>query len=173
MRTTALQAVTARPQGAQPWSLVLGRAVAAAVLGGALLGALWRLLAPLARATVRDGGVFLEGHQELQVAQDGWLAVVLALAGVATATVQAVRWREPQHLRALAALVAVALAGVVAWQVGEWLGPDSLRQQMAAGSTRPLTPLQLHTPAVPLVGPLMFAVTRFLAALFASSDRRG
>lgn len=151
---------------------MLARSLAAALIGGALLGALWRLLAPLARATVRDGGVFLTGHQELQAAQDGWLAAILALAGVATATVQAVRLREPQHLRALTTLVALGLAGIVAWRVGEWLGPDSLRQQVAAGSTRPLTPLQLHTPAVPLVGPLLFAVTRFLAALFASPDRR-
>jgi hypothetical protein len=169
---TVLQPVGERPHRPQRWSRVLLLALVGALVGGAVLGGVWRLLAPLARASVVDGGVYLQGHQELQVAQDGWLTVVLALAGVLTATVQAVRAREPQHLRALVALVAVGLAGVVAWRVGEWLGPDSLRAQLAAGSQHPLTPLQLHTPAVPFVGPLLFAVTRCLAALFTSPDRR-
>lgn len=165
---TVLQPVGGRPRRPQRWSRVLGWALAGALLGGAALGAVWRLLAPLARASVVDGGVYLQGHQELQVAQDGWLTVVLALAGVLVATVQAVRSREPQHLRALVALLALGVAGVVAWRVGEWLGPESLRRQVSAGNTRPLTPLQLHSPAVPLVGPLLFAVTRCLAALLTS-----
>ncbi|GAB3600164.1 hypothetical protein GCM10027446_33200 [Angustibacter peucedani] len=167
-----LQPAGARPRRRQRWLLVVVRSLVTALGGGALLGAVWRLLAPLARATVVDGGVYLEGHQELQVAQDGWLTVVLALAGVLVATVQAVRAREPQHLRALLALVALGVAGVVAWRVGEWLGPDSLRHQLAAGSQAPLTPLQLHTPAVPLVGPLLFAITRCLAALFSHPEPR-
>jgi hypothetical protein len=147
------------------------RATAVTLLGGLVLGVAWRLLAPLARAQVVDGGVYLNGHQELQVAQDGWLTILLALTGVLVATVQAVRAREPQPLRAVAALLGVALAGVVAWRVGQWLGPQSLRRQVAAGSQHPVTPLELRTGAVLLVGPLLFAITRCLAAIFSSGDQ--
>ncbi len=159
-----------RPRRPGSVPALVGSALVATVGGGVVLGVLWRVTAPLARAQVIDGGVYLNGHPELQAAQDGWLTILLALAGVFVATVQAVRAREPQPARAVLALVAVGLAGLLAWQVGGWLGPDSVRSQVAAGSTRPLTPLQLHTVAVLLVGPLLFAVTRCLSALFTSSE---
>lgn len=135
------------------------------------LGAAWRLLAPVARADVVGGDVYLSGHPELQVAQDGWLALLLALLGVVAATVQSARAREPQAGRALLALLAVFAVGVVTVAVGQWLGPASLAAQVAAGSQHPLTPLKLSTPAVLLVGPLLFAVTRCLGALFSSPER--
>ncbi len=141
---------------------------AGTLLTGAALGLVWRLLAPLARADVVNGGVYLSGHQELQVAQDGWLALLLALLGVTVATVQAVRAHEPQPARAVLALVGVFVAGLVAWQVGQWLGPRSLAAQVAAGAQHPTTPLELRTTSVLLVGPLLFTVTRCLAALFSS-----
>jgi hypothetical protein len=133
-----------------------------------VVGLLWRVLAPTARADVVNGGVYLSGHQELQVAQDGWLALLLALVGVVVATVQAVRAREPQAPRALLALAALLVVSVVAWQVGQWLGPEPLSAQVAAGAKHPRTPLELRTLSVLLVGPLLFAVTRCLAALFSS-----
>ena len=58
-------------------------------------------------------------------------------------------------------------------RIGEWLGPDSLRHQLAAHEAHPRTPLQLHSAAVLLVGPLLFAVTRCLAALFSSPTHQG
>ncbi|HEX3004674.1 MAG TPA: hypothetical protein VHO27_10700 [Angustibacter sp.] len=145
--------------------------VAGAVVLAVGIGAAWRLLAPLARADVVGGGVYLTGHPELQVAQDGWLALLLALLGVTAATVQSARAREPQPRRAVVALLAVFAVGIGAWQVGEWLGPASLAAQVAAGATHPTTPLELRTTSVLLVGPLLFAVTRCLGALFSSPDR--
>jgi nitric oxide reductase large subunit len=112
--------------------------VAGTLVTGAVVAVLWRLLAPLARADVVDGGVYLTGHQELQVGQDGWLALLMALLGITVATVQSVRAREPQAQRAVLALVAVAVVGVVAVQVGHWLGPDSLAARWPpVPSTRP------------------------------------
>ncbi|WP_157371696.1 hypothetical protein [Angustibacter sp. Root456] len=145
--------------------------VAGALVVGVALGAAWRLLAPLARADVVGGGVYLTGHRELQVAQDGWLALLLALLGVTVATVQSARAREPQAGRAVVALLGVFVVGAVAWQVGQWLGPASLAAQVAAGATHPTTPLELRTTSVLLVGPLLFAVTRCLGALFSSPAR--
>lgn len=150
---------------------VMWRAAVIALAGGAALGASWWALAPVVRARLPAGGVSLGGNQELQVAQDGWLAVLLAVAGVLVATVQAVRLRERPVRRLLVAAVATGFAGFVAWQVGQWLGSASVGSQVAAGATRALTPLQLHTGAVLLVGPLMFAVTRCLAALFSAARR--
>ncbi|MGN6301655.1 MAG: hypothetical protein ACTHN8_11265 [Angustibacter sp.] len=145
--------------------------VAGAVVLGVVLGVAWRLLAPLARADVVGGGVYLTGHPELQVAQDGWLALLLGLLGVTAATVQSARAREPQAGRAVVALLGVLAVGAVAWQVGQWLGPASLAAQVAAGAKHPTTPLELHTASVLLVGPLLFAVTRCLGALFSSPTR--
>ncbi|GAA4353168.1 hypothetical protein [Angustibacter luteus] len=142
-----------------------------AVVGGVLLGVAWRLLAPVATAQLIDGGVYLQGHQELEAAQDGWLAIVLGLAGVLVATVQAVRAREPQAVRAVLAVVGLGIAGVIAWQVGQWLGPDSLRHQIDAHTTPLRTPLELHSAGVLLFGPLLFAITRCLAALFSAPRR--
>lgn len=139
---------------------------------GAVVGVAWRLIAPLARADVVNGGVYLTGHQELQVAQDGWLAALLALLGIVVASIQSVRGREPQAQRAVAALVVVAVVGVVGRQVGQWLGPASLAAQVAGGAQHPTTPLELRATSVLFVGPLLFAVTRCLSALFSSSAHR-
>jgi hypothetical protein len=136
------------------------------VVGGALCGLLWWWLAPMARADVVDGGVYLTGHAELQAAQDGWFVVVLALAGVAVATYQSLRPPGHEVLRAVLGPVAVTVVGLVAWGTGYLLGPGSLAAQVRAGEQHPLTPMQLHTLVALAVGPLMFCVTRFLAALF-------
>jgi hypothetical protein len=169
--TGLIQPAGRRPLGpARPLLQRAALGVALVLVAGAVLGVAWRLLAPVVTAQVIDGGVYLDGHSELEAAQDGWLAIVLGAAGLALATAQAVRSREPQLARALLALVAVTASGFVAWRVGVWLGPPSLGSQLAAHSTDVRTPLRLHTAAVLLVAPFMFAVTRSLAALF-GSDR--
>jgi hypothetical protein len=171
--SAVLQPAAGPERGWRPASRLVLSFLLAALVGGVLLGIAWRLLAPLPTAQVIDGSVYLQGHAELEAAQDGWLAVVLGLAGIVAATVQAVRAREPQAVRAVLVVIGVGLAGVVAWKVGEYLGPDSLRHQLAA-HTKPLrVPLQLHSPGVLLIGPLLCAVTRCLAALFSTPNRSG
>jgi hypothetical protein len=161
--------------------------VAAVVGVGIVCGVVWWWLAPLARADVEGSSVFLRGHQELQAAQDCWFAAVLGALGVLAATVQG--WRSGasrtrtgpgrlggalagQASRLLLVVVALLLVSLVAWQTGVWLGPPDLASQVAAGSRHPLTPLQLHTAAVLLVGPFFFTFTSFLTALFGGGPSR-
>jgi len=156
--------------------------VASFVAAGILAGIVWWWLAPMARADVDAGAVFLRGHTELQAAQDCWFAVVLGVLGVMTATVHS--WRSSgrrtsgpgaavrQVQQVLALTAGVGLAAVVAWGTGALLGPDALATQVADGVRHPLTPLQLHTVATLLVGPFLFAFTEFLAALFGAGPDR-
>jgi hypothetical protein len=142
-------------------------AVAAVAGLGVVLGVLWWWLAPMARAQVQGGQVLLAGHQELQVAQDGWFAVVTAVCGIAAAAL--VSARPGRRAALLGPLVAVVVS-VVAWRTGVLLGPPSVQEQVSAGVLDPLTPLQLHAYGVLLVGPFLFTVTQFLAALFSRPD---
>lgn len=145
-------------------SVLLG--ILAVAAAGTLLGVLWWLLAPTAVATVQGNQVLLEGHQELQVAQDGWFAVVLGTAGVLLGTLIALRPSRRPAVQAVVGAVALAVAATVAWRVGTWLGPSALVEQVRAGSRTPVTPLVLRTPApLLLLGPLLFSLTRFVAAL--------
>ncbi len=50
-----------------------------------------------------------------------------------------------------------------------WLGPDSLRDQLAAGVKAPITPVALHTPVALLFAPMLFAVVRALVELLGSA----
>ena len=65
------------------------------------------------------------------------------------------------------------LVSLVAWRTGVLLSPSSLQDQVSAGVLDPLTPLQLHAYGVLLVGPFLFTVTQFLAALFSRSEHEG
>lgn len=152
--------------------------LAAVVALGVACGAVWWWLAPLARADVSGSSVFLQGHQELQAAQDGWFVVVLGALGVVTATAHG--WRSSGHrvVRAgdqarelLLLTVAMLIASLVAWRTGAFLGPAGLAQQVADGSAHPLTPLELHSAAALLVGPFLFAFTAMLAALLGAGGR--
>ncbi|GAB3687668.1 hypothetical protein [Angustibacter aerolatus] len=152
-----------RPAAASAAPVLFG--IGATVLLGLLLGLLWWALAPVARAQVQGDQVLLQGHAELQAAQDGWFVVVTGLAGVLVATLVALRPARREALRALLAVVLVAVAGLVAWRFGELLGPSSLVEQVRAGDDRPLTPLALHALSALAAGPLLCAVTLFVAAL--------
>ncbi|HET8615094.1 MAG TPA: hypothetical protein VFL94_06180 [Actinomycetales bacterium] len=153
------------------------------VVVGVLCGVLWWWLAPMARADVEQGAVYLRGHTELQAAQDCWFAVVLGALGVVTATVHGWRAGSAGSVQSSAAragavaeplllVVALVVVGLVAWRTGVLLGPDSLADQVAHGAQHPLTPLALHSWAVLLVAPFLFSFTALLAALFAGGARR-
>lgn len=152
-----------------PWPAL---ALLSTVLVGLLTGALWWLLAPLARADVVGGSVYLTGHAELQAAQDGWFAIVLGALGLLTATVLSWRGAAREPGQTVLLTVALALVSLIAWRTGVLLGPDGLRAQVTAGSRHPLTPLKLHAYGVLLVGPFIFALTRLLAAILGAPARR-
>lgn len=154
----------ARPDLAQ--SLV---AVAVIVGAGLVWGLLWWRLAPTAATVVQDGGVYLQGHQELMAAQDGWFAVLGAATGALLAVVWPIVVRQRQVAALLVGLAGCVAAGLIAWGLGVWLGPSSLRDQLAAGVKAPITPLVLHTPVALLFAPLLFAVVRALTDLLGSA----
>lgn len=188
---SVLAAAVGSPAPAGPRSLQRVAARLLVLLAvGVLSGVLWWWLAPLARADVDQGSVFLRGHTELQAAQDCWFAIVLGAVGVLTATVHG--WRSggrgtsgrltggrhgaagAQVQQLLALTAAMAAVSVLAWATGSWLGPDDLATQVAHGAQHPLTPLQLHSAAALLVGPFLFVFTAFLTALFGTGpDRSG
>jgi hypothetical protein len=168
----AVAVASTRPRRPPRGALARAALVAAFVLGlGALLGLVWWALAPLARADVVDGQVYLTGHTELQAAQDGWFAIVTGVAGVLAATVLSLRPGRGEVTSAALGPVLGLVVAVVAWRTGALLGPPSLAHQLATGSRHPLTPMQLHGYGALFVGPLLFALTRFLAALFGSEPR--
>lgn len=143
-----------------------------AVAGGVLLGVAWWLLAPTPAVHVSQGAYYLDGGgSEIEIGQDGWLAVLMGVAGLLVATVQSVRAREPQAPRSVLASAALLLAGAVAWKVGQWIGPSALPDAASVGGAHLNVPLTLHTAAVLVVGPLLFAVTRCLGALFSAPVR--
>lgn len=161
---------TGRSASAEPSRVLrnLGVAVLLVIVLGALLGALWWLVAPVARTDVVRGGVYLSGHQELQVTQDGLFAVITGGTGVLAAVLMSLRPpRRPAVGAAVAPLLAVLVA-LVAWRVGVLLGAPSLAEQLRAGVRHPVTPLQLHAYGVLFAGAFLYALTRFLAALFSS-----
>jgi hypothetical protein len=142
-----------------------GRWVALAALGllvlaGLVWGLLWWRIAPTAATTVEDGAIFLNGHDELMAAQDGWFAILGGVAGALLSAVWPVLTRRTPVIGVVAGLVGSAAAGLLAWRIGTLLGPDPLKAQFLAGVKAPITPLVLHTPIAVLVAPLAFAVVR-------------
>ncbi|MFL6099103.1 MAG: hypothetical protein ACJ71T_04015 [Actinomycetales bacterium] len=144
-------------------------AVGVVVAAGLLWGVLWWLLAPTAGTVVQDGGVYLQGHDELMVGQDGWFVVLGAAAGAILATVWPALTRRRPVAGLLVGLGGCLVAGLVAWALGSWLGPDSLRSQLAAGVKAPVTPIALHTWAALLFAPFLFAVVRGVTELLSSA----
>lgn len=143
--------------------------LAVVITAGLVWGLLWWQLAPTATTVVQDGGVYLQGHEELMIGQDGWFVVL----GAGVGAVLSVLWPLVAHLRQVAALAAglagSVAAGLIAWGLGGWLGPDPLRDQLAAGVKAPVTPIELHTPVALLFAPLLFAVVRVLVELVGSA----
>lgn len=149
---------------------VLPLAAIGVVLAAALLwGVLWWRLAPTAQTVVQDGGVYLRGHEELMVGQDGWFVVLGAITGAVLATF----WPAVTKARPIAGLFAgmagCLAAGLVAWGLGVWLGPDAITSQLSHGVKTPVTPIALHTWAALLFAPFLFVVVRGLMELLGSA----
>jgi hypothetical protein len=149
---------------------VLPLAAVGVVLGAGLVwGLLWWWLAPTARTVIQDGGVYLQGHEELMVGQDGWFVVLGAITGAVLATIWPALTRSRPVAGLFTGMAGCVAAGLVAWGLGAWLGPDALTSQLAHGSKAPLTPIALHTPAALLFAPFLFVVVRGLMELLGSA----
>lgn len=132
---------------------------------------LWWRLAPTARTTVSDGAIYLNGHDELNIAQDGWFALLAAISGGVLAVVLPVLVRGRPIVAFVAGVLASAAAGLIALGVGGWLGPDGLKAQYESGVKAPITPIQVHAPValMLLIAPMFFALVRFVAELLTAA----
>ncbi|MBY3552106.1 DUF2567 domain-containing protein [Modestobacter lapidis] len=137
---------------------------------------LWLRLAPRASFRVAEGELVPLGappSNELFMADDGVYLLVLAglglLAGVAV-------WlrRRARGVVALAGLATgMIAASLVAWQVGELLGPGPTDEQLAEVGATVTTGLQLGAVAAVAVGPFVAVLTYLVATTMAARDDLG
>lgn len=140
-------------------------ALALVVGSGLLWGLLWFWIAPTARTQVIDGGVYLNGHDNLFATQDAWFAILGAVTGALLSVLWPYLTRRTPVAGALAGLVGSGLAGLLAWWLGSMLGPDPLKTQLQHGIRAPITPVTLHTSTAVLMAPLFFAAVRIVIEL--------
>jgi hypothetical protein len=136
---------------------------AASVVVGALVGLVWRWVAPLSAFQKEGGAGIPVGGAETAVAADGWFAVLSGLAGILVA-VGVVLLVRHGRLGSLAGLVAGGLLGaVVAWRTGLLLSPPTVTESLAAVPTgeRFDGPLRISAIGVLMAWPTTAVITFF------------
>jgi hypothetical protein len=144
-------------------------------VAGVLAGLLWWGLAPRAQFTVTASGPQVIGNpsEELLAADDAVYTLVVAglglLAGLGA-------WLVRRH-RGLGGLLGVALgmlaADLVAWQVGELLGPGPTKAELARTGARVTTALHLAALPALAVGVFAAVLVTLIATLVTRSDDLG
>jgi hypothetical protein len=144
-------------------------------VAGVLAGLLWWGLAPRAQFTVTASGPQVIGNpsEELLAADDAVYTLVVAglglLAGLGA-------WLVRRH-RGLGGLLGVALgmlaADLVAWQVGELLGPGPTKAELARTGARVTTALHLAALPALAIGVLTAVLVYLIATLVTRSDDLG
>jgi hypothetical protein len=149
--------------------------VLAMALTGVPAGLVWWWLAPRADFRITTEGPVAIGDpsQELLVADDVVFVLVLAGTGL---LLGASAWFLRRR-RGVATVVALALGacatGVVAWQLGELLGPGPTQAELADVGARVTTSLTLGSPAAIAVAPFMALLAYIVAVLYARGDDLG
>jgi len=147
----------------------------ALALAGVVAGLLWSWLAPRADFRVTDAGPVPVGNlsEELLVADDAVFALLLLGLGLLAG---AAAWFLPRR-RGVATVLALAvgacLAAVVAWQVGEFLGPGPTEQQLADVGARVTTSLTLGSLPAMALAPFGALLVYVAAALHAPEEDLG
>ncbi|WP_158548552.1 DUF2567 domain-containing protein [Blastococcus sp. TF02A-26] len=152
------------------------RLTAALVLTGIPAGLLWWALAPREDYRVlADGGVEALGDTsaELFAADDAVFVLILAglglLAGIAAWSLR--RRRGVTVLVALA--VGTGLAGLLAWQLGELLGPGPTADELSDVGSTVTTRLELASMPALAVGPFVAVLVYVVATLLAAGEDLG
>ncbi|MGX5657129.1 hypothetical protein ACWKWC_20310, partial [Geodermatophilus nigrescens] len=136
---------------------------------------LWVWLAPRADFDVVEGGAVPVGRPspELLVADDGVLVLVLAGLGLLAGAVAWAMRRRRGVATVVATAAGTAVAGLLAWQLGELLAPGPTAEQLADVGARVTTGLQLSSLPGLAVGPFVALAVYVVAALFSSRDDLG
>jgi Protein of unknown function (DUF2567) len=156
----------------RPAALVL----AVLVVTGVPVGLLWWVLAPRADFRITADGPKAIGNppDELLAADDVIFVLLVAGVGVLAGVLA---WSLLRRHRGVAMLVALALgsgaAAVIAWQLGELLGPGPSKAALSDVGARVTTSLTLHSLPALAVGPFFAVLTYLLATLFTGRDDLG
>jgi hypothetical protein len=142
---------------------------------GLLAGLVWWWLAPRADFRITDGGPVAIGNpsEELLVADDAVLALILAGAGLAAG---AGAWFLRRR-RGVATVLALAVGGwamaAVAWQLGEFLGAGPTKGQLADVGTVVTTPLHLGSIPALAIAPFAALLAYLVPVLSVHRDDLG
>src|SRR3954454_12181480 len=155
-------AAVAQPPARRPWSAfreVRGDLRTAAVIvgvlavAGFLIGLLWWLLAPRADFRITANGPAVVGNpsEEIFAAADSIFALLMAGLGLLAGVLA---WSLLRRRRGIAVLLGLAVgtaaAGVIAWRLGELLGPAPTKAELTDVGGRVTTALSLHSlPGLP------------------------
>ncbi|TNM63277.1 hypothetical protein FHN55_15730 [Streptomyces sp. NP160] len=142
------------------------------VLLGAVVGVVWWLVAPTGPVVLLQGGSVLgAADPELTASQDGWLVVLGAAAGLVCGVAAAARPGDAPVRRSLLVVAGCLFGAVVASQVGAWLGPASVADQVAGGADPArglVSPLRAHSAGVLLAWPALAALVMTMGHLSAA-----
>ena len=142
---------------------------------GVVTGLLWFWLAPRADFRVTGAGPVPVGNlpEELLVADDAVFALLLLGLGLLAG---AAAWFLPRR-RGVATVLALAvgacLAAVVAWQVGEFLGPGPTEQQLADVGAKVTTSLTLGSLPAMALAPFGALLAYVAAVLYSPEEDLG
>ncbi|WP_222193575.1 hypothetical protein [Modestobacter italicus] len=151
--------------------------VVALAASGLVAGGLWLWLAPRADYRVTDADVVpVDGpvSAEIFMADDGVFVLVLAALGLLAGLAGWFLLRRHRGALTLAALATGSLAaGVVAWQLGEWLGAGPTEADLTEVGATVTTGLSLGAAAALAVGPFFAVLAYVVAAVLDSRDDLG
>jgi hypothetical protein len=150
--------------------------VLALTLSGLLAGGLWLWLAPRAQYRVTATGpepVGAAPSPELFMSDDGVFVLIMAGLGLLAGIAVWLHRRRRGALTLLALATGMLAAGVVAWQLGEWLGRGPTHQQLSDVGTTVTTGLRLGASAALAVGPFVAVLVYLVAASLTPDDDLG
>jgi hypothetical protein len=173
------------PPARRPWSAfreVRGDLRTAAVIVGVLavsgfgIGLLWWALAPRADFRITAEGPVAIGNpsEELFAADDAVFALLMAGLGLLAGVLAWTLLRRRRGIATMLGLaVGTAVAGVIAWRLGELLGPAPSKAELADVGARVTTALGLHSLPALAVGPFCAVLVYLGFALFTRRDDLG